>query len=325
VNKKMRQCAFVVILAGLALGGCSSPPPTPAPAPSPTSSPTSTAAPAPTFTPASECILFRPTSDDLYSPRAADRPGWCEVEYSDFTISYPVEWDLDPVGAWSQNLALYQPEGARLPPYIHIISSTTVLTVDQVDQTILVYADGEAVFHLPVVDPEETVLDRNLRTIGEAQVLVLTTRSGERAIRRYFWVNEQPYWLDKRSFVFFEFELPVADLETQASQAALQTLEEMVSMVRLTPTCADGFTRLHGNMYAQVTAGGPPNRVRSGPGTDYEIESQVYSGTILSVRRGPVCADGLVFWFVNNQSIPDWGGWTAEGDFTEYYLEPYDP
>ncbi len=40
---------------------------------------------------------------------------------------------------------------------------------------------------------------------------------------------------------------------------------------------------------------------------------------------GPVCADGLVFWKVENPDIPGGVGWTAEGDGVEYYLEPHQP
>jgi hypothetical protein len=45
----------------------------------------------------------------------------------------------------------------------------------------------------------------------------------------------------------------------------------------------------------------------------------------MKVIEGPVCADGLIFWKVENNSIPDGTGWTAEGDGAEYWLEPYVP
>jgi len=67
------------------------------------------------------------------------------------------------------------------------------------------------------------------------------------------------------------------------------------------------------------------NRVRSGPGIVNEIIAQLNPGTVVKILEGPVCADGLVFWKVESDLIPDGIGWTAEGDGVEYYLEPYRP
>lgn len=94
-----------------------------------------------------------------------------------------------------------------------------------------------------------------------------------------------------------------------------------------TPTCAGAYTRLLPGRYAVVTGGpdDPPNRVRSAPNTGAEVVAQIYPGTSVQVLEGPVCADGLVFWKVENASIPSGAGWTAEGDGSEYFLEPYRP
>ena len=45
----------------------------------------------------------------------------------------------------------------------------------------------------------------------------------------------------------------------------------------------------------------------------------------MTILEGPVCADGFVFWRVENDSIPGGSGWTAEGDGTEYWLVQYQP
>jgi hypothetical protein len=42
------------------------------------------------------------------------------------------------------------------------------------------------------------------------------------------------------------------------------------------------------------------------------------------VVEGPVCADELVFWRVENSTIPGGTGWTAEGDGKEYWLELFE-
>jgi hypothetical protein len=67
----------------------------------------------------------------------------------------------------------------------------------------------------------------------------------------------------------------------------------------------------------------PPNRVRSEPSISDNVIAQIYPGTIVKVIEGPVCADSLVFWKVENANIPGNNGWTAEGDGNEYWLEPY--
>ena len=88
-------------------------------------------------------------------------------------------------------------------------------------------------------------------------------------------------------------------------------------------TCAGKYTQLLPGVWAQV-APGDPNRVRSGPSKSAEVIGQLYPGTASLVAEGPVCADGLVFWRVENSTIPGGSGWTAEGDGKEYWLEPFE-
>lgn len=87
-------------------------------------------------------------------------------------------------------------------------------------------------------------------------------------------------------------------------------------------TCAGKYTQLLTGVWAQV-APGDPNRVRSGPSKSAEVIGQLYPGTASLVVEGPVCADGLVFWRVENATLPGGSGWTAEGDGKEYWLEPF--
>jgi hypothetical protein len=115
---------------------------------------------------------------------------------------------------------------------------------------------------------------------------------------------------------------------------AMPGQDEVVSLVpdltpafsaSLAPHCAADWSQLRPGIYA-VVAGGPddpPNRVREAPDTGAKRIYQIYPGTIVRVLEGPVCANGLVFWKVENKNIPGGVGWTAEGDEREYYLEPY--
>jgi hypothetical protein len=89
-------------------------------------------------------------------------------------------------------------------------------------------------------------------------------------------------------------------------------------------TCAGKYTQLLVGAWAQV-APGDPNRVRSAPSKSAEVIGQLYPGTPSLIVDGPVCADGLVYWQVENSTIPGGSGWTAEGDGKDYWLEPYQP
>lgn len=68
-----------------------------------------------------------------------------------------------------------------------------------------------------------------------------------------------------------------------------------------------------------------PNRVRSVPQKGDNLIGKLNPGDVVKVLEGPVCADGLVFWRVESDSIPGGSGWTAEGDGQEYWLEPANP
>jgi Tol biopolymer transport system component len=92
------------------------------------------------------------------------------------------------------------------------------------------------------------------------------------------------------------------------------------------PDCTSGWSRLTAGDQARVSQEtDTPNRVRSGPSTADEIIGRLDPGTDMKVIEGPVCADGLIFWKVEHKSIPGGTGWTAEGDGTEYWLEPFVP
>jgi Tol biopolymer transport system component len=96
--------------------------------------------------------------------------------------------------------------------------------------------------------------------------------------------------------------------------------------ISVNPDCTAGWTRLAIGEYAAVAGqNDTPNRVRSGPSLGDGVITQVYPGTPLQLMEGPVCADGLIFWKVEHKSIPSGSGWTAEGDGSEYWLEPYTP
>ena len=85
--------------------------------------------------------------------------------------------------------------------------------------------------------------------------------------------------------------------------------------------CARSFTHLQPGIQA-VVAPGSANRVRSEPVQGGNVIHMLAAGSQMKIVEGPVCADGLVFWKIENSAIPGGSGWTAEGDFSEHWLEP---
>jgi hypothetical protein len=65
--------------------------------------------------------------------------------------------------------------------------------------------------------------------------------------------------------------------------------------------------------------------VRSAPQKGDNIIGSLAPGSVVKVLEGPVCADGLVFWKVESEAIPGGAGWTAEGDGSAHWLEPFMP
>jgi Tol biopolymer transport system component len=84
--------------------------------------------------------------------------------------------------------------------------------------------------------------------------------------------------------------------------------------------CTNGWTRLSVGEFLRVI--GDPNRVRSEPKKAENVIGMIHAGVSYKIIGGPACADGLVFYKIQDVSLPDGEGWTAEGDLSEYYLEP---
>jgi len=78
--------------------------------------------------------------------------------------------------------------------------------------------------------------------------------------------------------------------------------------------------RLAPGMVARVTPG-DPNRLRSAPGSNNSVVGQVPGGGVFTVLSGPQCGpEGWTWWRVQYGSTI---GWTAEGQGSTYWLEPY--
>ena len=84
-----------------------------------------------------------------------------------------------------------------------------------------------------------------------------------------------------------------------------------------------GNTQLTVNIQARVTDG-LPNALRSEPGTGENsvVLGTIDGGTVLTLIEGPVCADGIYWWKVNDGTRV---GWTAEGENGDAWILPYTP
>lgn len=73
-----------------------------------------------------------------------------------------------------------------------------------------------------------------------------------------------------------------------------------------------------GNTARVMPAAGNLN-VRTEPGAD--VVTIFNGGTAFNVIGGPICHNGLFWWQIQRAAVQ---GWLAEGDSTEYYIEPYE-
>ena len=180
-------------------------------------------------------------------------------------------------------------------------------------------------------------------TVADAKVRNIT---GHTLKVPFDWVQGNVSWSPDGEYVGYGFQSFLIDEGywrispvniTKVSTGARQQVLEKGALPAWSPTrtspivklpdCTSGWSRLTAGEPAKVMGGpsDPPNRVRSGPGTGEKIIFQIFPGAILDLLEGPVCANGLVFWKVANTAIPGGMGWTAEGDGSAYWLEPYQP
>jgi len=83
-------------------------------------------------------------------------------------------------------------------------------------------------------------------------------------------------------------------------------------------------SRLRDRDWTRVSLYPPkPNRIRRGPGLGYDQIGSAQPGQVLLVLGGPVCndSDEMNWWYVRLDG-EDLEGWTAEGTFEEFWLDP---
>jgi hypothetical protein len=63
-----------------------------------------------------------------------------------------------------------------------------------------------------------------------------------------------------------------------------------------------------------------PSRIRSGPGTNFDILTTVNNNEVFVVVNGPRCSDLYTWYEIRYRQHT---GWIAEGEPGLYYVEPY--
>ncbi len=74
---------------------------------------------------------------------------------------------------------------------------------------------------------------------------------------------------------------------------------------------------------ARVSLDDPrPLNMREGPGTAFDVITQIPAGGVLYVLEGPTCSQNYAWYRVEYERRD---GWIAEGDSSGYYVEVYPP
>lgn len=74
---------------------------------------------------------------------------------------------------------------------------------------------------------------------------------------------------------------------------------------------------------ARVSLDDPrPLNMREGPGTAFDVITQIPAGGFLYVLEGPTCSQNYAWYRVEYDGRE---GWIAEGDDSGYYVEVYPP
>lgn len=119
----------------------------------------------------------------------------------------------------------------------------------------------------------------------------------------------------------FDYDLSIDTLRISGSDGR-QTLSRMSFYSSPTTECRGGLrNQLSVGLFGQVTyTDGTPTRMRSGPGTDYNVIQSMEEGKSFVVVDGPIC-DGDKTWWMINTLYDNEVGWATEGvDY--YFIEP---
>ena len=165
---------------------------------------------------------------------------------------------------------------------------------------------------------------------GETQKYYLRWSMEQGSVRlRNFYLRIRPNGQDREFFIQIPFKESMLDGPSVTPTAAEYLFRTPVPNIQTTepvPTaavpekCINTLPpRLKPGDTAAVTYTPPvANRLRRQPGYTGTVTGLMNPGSIFYVMDGPVCADGLYWYYVSCNGIL---GWTAESDEGKYWLE----
>ncbi len=107
-----------------------------------------------------------------------------------------------------------------------------------------------------------------------------------------------------------------------AAPAALPTATATQSALATWSPCPGVYpSQLHVGDKAMVSLEPPlPNNVRAQPDTTAKFLFAIQPGEVVKINDGPGCSNNWVWWQITTSDGRT--GWTAEGDGTDYWLQP---
>jgi len=286
-----------------------------------------------------------PTSTNILAVSPTPLPGWTTYtnEYLGYRFNYPIGGNITNIGPAGMDSNEVIPPGFTFSEYFDY-----VMTILPDSLCVIVKIPGVSMAIVPPYEPIGSFVapcpgmgigaDYHMegadatwviagREYADSQGMKLTLKStGAFYGEFYVFDLENGFRITYNGTPLNEMSYESYLAQRSIAREILATLHwfRIPDLTKPGTTCAGKFTRLVPGVEA-IVAGAPtdpPNRVRLGPGISNEVISQIYPQTLVNVLEGPVCADGLVFWKVENALIPGGFGWTAEGDGMEYWLKP---
>lgn len=164
----------------------------------------------------------------------------------------------------------------------------------------------------------------------EAQKYYLRWTMEQKSVRlRNFYLRIRANGQDRDVFIQIPFKESMLDVPAETPAAAeylFRTPVPETQMAPVTPTasvkgnCVNTLPpRLKPGDTAAVTYTPPvANRLRKQPGYSGAVTGMMNPGSTFYIMDGPVCTDGLYWYFVSYSGTL---GWTAESDEGKYWLE----
>ena len=119
-------------------------------------------------------------------------------------LGYPAGWTVIPASEDGTSI-IFELE----PRVIYLQAFQSDLTLEQADQ--VTYSIEPGIPSEPVINPEEIIKDKSLQTIGDKEVMILSTTLSEQTIMRYFLARSAP---GKTSTLYmFQFTVLAPDMD----------------------------------------------------------------------------------------------------------------